>query len=85
MDLLGRGLEIDLDDLPKCDIFKLMKPTPSVGQCQEFLLKISMISGCDYIQSAKGVGFKKAIKLVQTHGYDISCICKELIKTGQLS
>ena len=28
MDLQGRGLEIDLDDLPKCDLFKAIKPVP---------------------------------------------------------
>jgi exonuclease-1 len=49
MDLQGRGLEIDLDDLPKCDLFKGLKPVPSVDRCKEMLLKICMLSGCDYI------------------------------------
>ena len=49
MDLQGRGLEIDLDDLPRCDLFKAIKPVPCVDRCKEMLLKICMLSGCDYI------------------------------------
>ena len=37
-----------------------------------------ILSGCDYLDSIKGVGFKKAVKLVQQFGSDVRAICKEV-------
>lgn len=69
MDLTGKGLEIDLNDLPKCEIFK-----GNVEDQHDLLLVCCILSGCDYLESIKGVGFKKAVKLVQTYGDDIRSI-----------
>ena len=74
-----------MQNLPSCDYFKSLKTVPSVEKCKEMLLKICMLSGCDYIQSVKGVGFKKAIKLVQAHGCDIKLIVSDLLNSGNLT
>ena len=34
----------------------------------EMLLTACILSGCDYLESIKGIGFKKAIKLVEDAG-----------------
>ena len=60
MDLQGKGIEIDLSNLPKCEMF-----TGSAEHQQNLLLFTCFLSGCDYLESLKGIGFKKAIKLVQ--------------------
>lgn len=78
MDLTGKGLEIDLYDLPKCDIFK-----GNVQEQHDLLLVCCILSGCDYLESIKGIGFKKAVKLVQTYGDDIRLITQEIKKSGQ--
>ena len=78
MDLTGKGLEIDLNDLPKCEIFK-----GEVEDQHDLLLVCCILSGCDYLESIKGIGFKKAVKLVQTYGDDIRSITQELKQTGQ--
>jgi 5'-3' exonuclease len=31
------------------------------------LLTASILSGCDYLDSIKGIGFKRAVKLVAEH------------------
>ncbi len=77
MDLTGKGLEIDLTDLPKCDLFK-----GEIEDQHDLLLVCCILSGCDYLESIKGIGFKKAVKLVQTFGDDIRSISQELRKTG---
>ena len=57
MDLQGKGIEIDLSDLPKCGLF-----TGSIETQQNLLLLTCIFSGCDYLESLKGIGFKKEIK-----------------------
>jgi 5'-3' exonuclease len=66
MDLQGKGIEIDLSDLPKCGLF-----TGSIETQQNLLLLTCIFSGCDYLESLKGIGFKKAIKVIQQYGNDI--------------
>ena len=66
MDLQGKGIEIDLSDLPKCGLF-----TGSIDTQQNLLLLTCIFSGCDYLESLKGIGFKKAIKVIQQYGNDI--------------
>lgn len=78
MDLTGKGFEIDLNDLPKCDLFK-----GDATQQQNLLLICCILSGCDYLESIKGIGFKKAVKLIQIYGDDIKAICQDLKQTGQ--
>jgi len=59
MDLTGKGFEIDLNDLPKCGLFE-----GNAEQQHDLLLVCCILSGCDYLESIKGIGFKKAVKLV---------------------
>lgn len=59
MDLTGRGIEIDLGDLPKCELF-----TGDLETQQNLLLLTCILSGCDYLESLKGIGFKKAVRYV---------------------
>ena len=40
------------------------------GFDQEMLLTACILSGCDYLDSIKGIGFKKAVKLVDEAGND---------------
>jgi 5'-3' exonuclease len=37
-------------------------------------LNTCILNGCDYLQSAKGVGFKKALKLMKENNGDIPTI-----------
>ena len=66
MDNLGNGQEIDLTNLPKlCS----KKKKGGLGTFdEEMLLTACILSGCDYLESIKGIGFKKAIKLVEDAG-----------------
>lgn len=42
------------------------------------LVYTCILSGCDYLESIKGIGFKTAIKLVQQHSTNLSAIMQEL-------
>lgn len=56
------GVEIDLSNLRK-----IKKPNFSLFTHDMFLVTC-IISGCDYLDSAKGIGFVKAQKLVEQCG-----------------
>lgn len=62
MDNLGNGQEVDLDDLKKVKCFKRFNHDMFMTAC--------ILSGCDYLDSIKGIGFKKAVKLVDEAGTD---------------
>ncbi len=42
------------------------------------------MSGCDYLDSIKGVGFKKAYRLVYENGTDLKTIMKKIRREGKL-
>jgi 5'-3' exonuclease len=44
------------------------------------LLITSILSGCDYLESCKGIGFKKATKLVADHPEDTFEECYSILK-----
>ena len=77
MDTTGRGYEIDLDLLENVTDydFKNFKG--------EMFLTLCILSGCDYLGSIKGIGFKKAFKLIHEFGDDITTILKKLRKEGK--
>ena len=58
MDKNGQGFEIDLDNLHLVEELNFKKFN------LDSLLITCILSGCDYIDSIKGIGFKKAHKLV---------------------
>ena len=58
MDNFGNGYEIDLNNLPKV---KELNFTTFQG---DMFLKMAILSGCDYVDSIKGVGIKTAHKMI---------------------
>lgn len=78
MDKNGNGIEIDLEKLK--DVEELNFKNFS----QDMLLTCCILSGCDYIDSIKGIGFKKAHKLVYEHGDDLKNILKRVRREGKL-
>ena len=46
-------------------------------------LNMCIFSGCDYLDSIKGIGFKKAYKLICEHGEDISAIIRKMRREGR--
>ena len=48
------------------------------------ILTMCILSGCDYLDSIKGIGFKKAYKLVHEHGDDIGAILGKIRREGKL-
>jgi exonuclease-1 len=47
------------------------------------LLLTCILSGCDYLDSIKGIGFKKAHKLVYECGNDFKEIVKKIRREGK--
>ena len=69
MNTYGKGIEIDLSNLHKTDSFNYLSslklPSCSQLQTNQLMLLITCImSGCDYLESIKGVGFKTALRLI---------------------
>lgn len=78
MDKNGNGTEIDIERLK--DVEEINFRTFS----QDMLLITCILSGCDYLDSIKGIGFKKAHKLVyETADSDIKSILKKLRREGK--
>jgi len=48
------------------------------------LLICCILSGCDYLDSIKGIGFKKAHRLVYEQGSDLKTILKKVRREGKL-
>lgn len=72
MDLTGAGIEVDLEHLDQCEAFKM---PPNKGKfTEDMFLKTCILNGCDYLESVKGVGFKKALKLVKENGGNMQTI-----------
>lgn len=47
------------------------------------LLVTSILSGCDYLESIKGIGFKKATKLVADHPEDSFDKCMKILRADK--
>lgn len=65
MDKSGNGIEVDLSRLSEVEELNFSSFT------EDMLLTCCIVSGCDYLESIKGIGFKKAHKLVLEYGNDI--------------
>ena len=48
-----------------------------------YLLVTCVLSGCDYLESIKGIGFKKAHKLVYENGQDVKNLFKKIRREGK--
>ena len=47
------------------------------------LLTTCILSGCDYIESIKGIGLKKAHKLVYETGKDVKALLRRIRRDGK--
>ncbi len=79
MDKQGNGIEVDLSRLNDVEELNFKIFT------DEMLLTCCIVSGCDYLESIKGIGFKKAHKLVMECGDDITKILKMVRREGRLT
>jgi len=77
MDKNGQGFEIDLDEL------KLVEDINFRTFTLDMLLITCILSGCDYLDSIKGIGFKKAHKLVYETGNDIKALFRRIRREGK--
>ena len=78
MDKQGNGIEVDLTRLNEVEELNFKIFT------DDMLLTCCIVSGCDYLESIKGIGFKKAHKLVLECGDDITKILKMVRREGRL-
>ena len=46
-------------------------------------LTMCIFAGCDYLESIKGIGMKKAYKLICEHGDDIPAILRKIRREGR--
>jgi exonuclease-1 len=79
MDKAGNGTEVDLERLTEVEELNFKHFT------DDMLLVCCIVSGCDYLDSIKGIGFKKAHKLVMECGDDIQRILKLVRREGKLT
>ena len=77
MDASGRGVEIDIDQLSLVEEMNFRTFT------LDMLLITCILSGCDYLESIKGIGFKKAHKLVYETGSDIKGLFRRIRREGK--
>jgi exonuclease-1 len=77
MDKFGNGIEVDLNRLEDVEEINFKNFT------MDMLLTTCILSGCDYLDSIKGIGFKKAHKLVAENGEDFSNIMKQIRREGK--
>jgi len=47
------------------------------------LLLTCILAGCDYLESIKGIGLKKAYRLVYDNGMDIKGVFKKIRREGK--
>ena len=78
MDKNGQGIEVDLSLLSEVEELNFKNFS------QDMLLICCVLSGCDYLDSIKGIGFKKAHRLVHEQGSDIKNILKKVRREGKL-
>lgn len=79
MDRAGNGFEVDLTRMAEVDEEINLK-----NFTHEMFMTCCILSGCDYLDSIKGVGFKKAYRLVYENGDDLKNIIKKIRREGKL-
>lgn len=77
MDKFGFGFEVNLDELAEVQELNFRMFTP------DMLLVTCILSGCDYLESIKGIGFKKAHKLVYENGKEVRTVLKKIRREGR--
>lgn len=79
MDRAGNGCEVDLARMGEIDDEIDLRTFN-----HDMFMTTCIMSGCDYLDSIKGVGFKKAYRLVYENGTDIKTIMKKIRREGKL-
>ena len=79
MDRAGNGVEVDLARIGEVD-----EEVDFRTFTHDMFMTVCIISGCDYLDSIKGVGFKKAFRLVYENGDDLKTIMKKIRREGKL-
>lgn len=78
MDKSGNGIEVDLSRLSEVEEANFKSFT------LDMLLTTCILSGCDYLDSIKGIGFKKAHRLVfDAQSADVKTILKSIRREGK--
>lgn len=77
MDHSGQGFEINMDELQLVEDINFRTFT------MDMLLITCILSGCDYLDSIKGIGFKKAHRLVYETGMDIKGLFRRIRREGK--
>ena len=77
MDNQGEGHEICIDNLNE-----VVELDFSRFHGDMFLM-MCILSGCDYVDSIKGIGLKKAHKLVRDQGADLKSILRKIRMEGK--
>ena len=77
MDRNGVGTEVDMDDMAQVSDYDFKKFT------DDMFLTMCIFAGCDYLESIKGIGMKKAYKLICEHGDDIPAILRKIRREGR--
>ena len=73
----GQGFEINTEELHSVQEINLTTFT------QEMLLIMCILSGCDYLDSIKGIGLKKAHRLVYETGAEIKGLFRRIRREGK--
>jgi len=79
MDRAGNSFEVDLTRMAEVDDEVNLR-----SFTHDMFMTTCIISGCDYLESIKGVGFKKAYRLVYENGEDLNSIMKCIRREGKL-
>ena len=77
MDSNGDGQEVDLENLKMATELNFSTFT------NDMLLTTCILSGCDYLDTIKGIGFITAHRLVWENGNDIKKIMRCVRKEGK--
>ena len=68
----GQGYEIDMENFPYITDNDFSEFTDNM------FLTMCILSGCDYLESIKGIGLKKAYKMVAENGDNIGAIVDKI-------
>ena len=77
MDRYGDGVEIDMANLKDAKELNFRSFT------DEMFLVCCILSGCDYLESIKGIGLKTAHRIISENGSDRQTILKRIRRDGK--
>ena len=75
MDREGNGKRVEMRNFNSITEFENFKG--------DMLLYASILTGCDYLESIKGIGFKKAFRLIKECGCDLPAVLRKIRREGK--